>query len=71
MASRRKPRDGRLITLTEAADMLGVHYSTIRRAIQRGDLRYVNTPGGFHRVFREDIERMAVPQLVEAGATVD
>jgi excisionase family DNA binding protein len=41
----------------ECAAILGVSPKTVRRAVERGDLPAVRTPGGHCRVRREDLER--------------
>ncbi len=52
-------RAGRLISLREAARVLGVHHSTLSRAARRGQLKPAGaTPGGWVRYRLQDIERL-------------
>ncbi|MBI4232848.1 MAG: GAF domain-containing protein [Chloroflexi bacterium] len=49
---------GRLLSTREAAKLLGVHHSTLSRAVKRGLLRpQAVTPGGFMRFAEEDVLR--------------
>jgi excisionase family DNA binding protein len=51
-------RNDKLLTVTEAAEMLGVSPATIRRAIDKGELPGFRVPGSRHRrVLRTEIER--------------
>ncbi len=61
-----KWRDGMsrkdLITLFEAAKMLGVHVRTIRRTIKNGKMTaYQPVIGSGALVAREDVERLMLP----------
>ncbi|MBT3995511.1 MAG: GAF domain-containing protein [Chloroflexi bacterium] len=48
----------RPISLRRAAEIIGVHHSTLARAVERGDIQPVaTTPGGWNRFSRRDIER--------------
>lgn len=48
----------RPISLRRAAQIIGVHHSTLARAVERGDIKPVTTtPGGWNRFSRRDIER--------------
>lgn len=50
----------RPISLRRAAEIIGVHHSTLARAVERGDIQPVTTtPGGWNRFSRRDIERYA------------
>ncbi len=50
----------RPISLRRAAEIIGVHHSTLARAVNRGDVKPVTTtPGGWNRFSRRDIERYA------------
>ena len=42
--------------LTKAADFLGVHYTTLRRWSDAGDIPCFKTPGGRRRYKKEDLE---------------
>jgi len=45
------------ISLRRAAEIIGVHHSTLARAVDRGDIRPIaTTPGGWNRFSRRDIE---------------
>ncbi len=49
----------RLISLREAARLLGVHHSTLSRAVNRGQLRATgSTPGGWPRFRWSDVKRL-------------
>lgn len=57
------PRSPRWLALGEAAELLGVHPSTLRRWVDDGDIRCMRTPGG-HRRFREkDLQEFLSDQL--------
>jgi len=48
----------RPISLRRAAKIIGVHHSTLARAVERGEIRPTTaTPGGWSRFSRRDIER--------------
>ncbi len=50
----------RPISLRRAAEIIGVHHSTLARAVERGDIQPVtSTPGGWNRFSRRDVERYA------------
>ena len=48
----------KLLTVREAAEALGVTYSTLKGWIYKGSVRTVTTDGGHHRVSTEEIERL-------------
>lgn len=52
----------KLYTMTEAAELLQVSTQTIRRAANRGQLRYVLTPGGWRRFPQSEIYKLAQQQ---------
>jgi excisionase family DNA binding protein len=58
------------LNLSEAAELLGVHPSTIRAWTDRGDLPYQRTPGGHRRFRRADLEARATStdRSQQAGA---
>jgi len=59
----------RPISLRRAAEIIGVHHSTLARAVERGDIQPVtSTPGGWNRFSRRDIERYA--RTLEASEAV-
>lgn len=48
----------RPISLRRAAQIIGVHHSTLARAVERGEIQPTTaTPGGWNRYSRRDIER--------------
>ena len=50
----------RPISLRRAAEIIGVHHSTLARAVERGEILPVtSTPGGWNRFSRRDVERYA------------
>ncbi len=51
--------DKPLLTLTEAANRLGVHPATLRRWSDKGQIAVVVTPGGHRRFPVSEIERLA------------
>jgi excisionase family DNA binding protein len=59
-------RDRELLHVKEAADVLGVHESTIRRAIQSGELRALTLGAhGRYRIRRTDLEQFLQPVVEE------
>ena len=56
-----------LLTAREAADRLGVDYSTLKRWIYKGAVRSVRTNGGHHRITEEEVARL----LARRGAPPD
>ena len=48
----------RLLTVREAAERLGVSYSTFKQWIYKGTVRTARTGGGHHRVSEGEVERM-------------
>ena len=51
-----------LITPRDAAQRLGVSYSTLKQWIYKGSVRTVRTSGGHHRVAETEIERLLAAQ---------
>lgn len=58
------------LTLNEAADLMGVHYTTIRRWANQGLIVYTRTPGGHRRLSRESLLKLHQSQL-PVVSTVD
>jgi diguanylate cyclase (GGDEF)-like protein/excisionase family DNA binding protein len=56
----RRAEDGETITLSEAADALGVSHSTVRRWANSGRVPSVRTPGGHRRFGVSDVRRLSV-----------
>jgi molybdopterin-binding protein len=48
----------RLLTVRQAAEALGVTYSTLKQWIYKGSVRTVRTEGGHHRVAQEEVDRI-------------
>src|SRR6266568_1519316 len=47
-----------LVKLPDAAKELGISYPTLKQWIYRGKVRSVKTPGGHHRIPRDEIDRL-------------
>ena len=61
--------EGRLLTIGQAAELLGVHPLTIRNWSEKGTIRYRRTPGGHRRYRLQDLQRaLAAPQNDPATA---
>ena len=55
--------DARLLTIGQAAELLGVHPLTIRNWSEKGTIRCLRTPGGHRRYRLRDLRRtLAAPQ---------
>ncbi|MDA1278983.1 MAG: ATP-binding protein [Chloroflexi bacterium] len=61
----------RPISLRKAAQIIGVHHSTLARAVERGEIKPISTtPGGWHRYSRRDVERYSrTLEATEAART--
>ena len=46
------------LTVSEAAERLGVAYSTLKQWIYNGAVRTTRTAGGHHRIADSEIERL-------------
>lgn len=46
------------LTVREAADRVGVGYSTMKRWIRTGSVRTTTTTGGHHRISQSEVERL-------------
>lgn len=51
-----------LLSVREAADRLGVAYSTLKQWIYEGSIRTTKTRGGHHRISESEIQRAQVAQ---------
>jgi molybdopterin-binding protein len=51
-----------LLTVSEAAERLGVSYSTLKQWIYKGSIRTSTTAGGHHRVAEAEVERLLARQ---------
>jgi excisionase family DNA binding protein len=49
------PRDSEMVSAREAAKILGVTVQTIKNYIYQGRMKSYKTPGGHHRIRREDL----------------
>lgn len=54
-----QPPDRPWLTISEAADYLGVHPTTLRRWADNGEIPVLLTPGGHRRFALEDLQRFA------------
>ena len=48
------------LTVRQAADRLGVAYSTLKQWIYKGSVRTTLTEGGHHRIAESEVERLQV-----------
>src|SRR5262245_11068091 len=48
-----------LVKLPDAARELGISYPTLKQWIYRGKVRSVKTPGGHHRIPRDEVDRLS------------
>jgi excisionase family DNA binding protein len=55
-----KPDIGQWLTLTQAAEQLSVHPTTLRRWADNGDIPAMRTPGGHRRFAASDLKQFAV-----------
>jgi excisionase family DNA binding protein len=55
-----KPDIGQWLTLTQAAQQLNVHPTTLRRWADNGDIPAMRTPGGHRRFAASDLKQFAV-----------
>lgn len=53
------PQNEQWLSLTEAADRLGIHNTTLRRWADNGDFPFMRTPGGHRRFALSDVMRFA------------
>src|SRR5687768_18604226 len=51
-----------LLTVRDAADRLGVAYSTLKQWIYDGSIRTTKTRGGHHRIAPSEIDRILISQ---------
>jgi molybdopterin-binding protein len=56
-----------LVTLSRAAERLGVSYSTLKRWVHAGSVRTTRTAGGHHRLSEAEIDRLMTRQQPDAG----
>lgn len=56
----------RLLAPREAANILGISYTTLKQWIYRRKIKTAKTPGGHHRVPESEIDRL-IPKKLERG----
>lgn len=59
--------DRRWLTLKQASDFLGVHYTTLRSWADQGQLRVFRTPGGHRRFSTDDLRRFLEERAGQAA----
>jgi len=55
-------------TTTEAAKILRVSTQTVRNYIYSGKIKSYRTPGGHHRVSKDDLQRLGFLKKIEKEA---
>ena len=60
-------RRPRLLTITEAAALLGVHQKTLRSWADKGLVAHYRTPTGYRRFDPDEIERFRDAMRVESA----
>ena len=58
----------KLYTPRDAAQVLGISYSSLKQWIYRSELKTVQTPGGHHRIPESEIDRF-LPRVTVSGPT--
>src|SRR5580765_8460085 len=58
-----------LLTVGEAAERLGVGYSTLKQWIYEGRVRTRTTSGGHHRIAEAEVDRLLAPSKISARHT--
>jgi len=67
------PREKRVLTIKEVADVLKVSVQTVKNYIYNGKIKSFKTPGGHHRILESEVNRQLDPafeqkdQSAEAG----
>lgn len=51
-------KEDKLITLTEAAKLLGVYPDTVGRWLDDGHIDGIRTPGGHRKVYRSSVDEL-------------
>src|SRR6266699_1471017 len=59
----------RLLTVREAAERLGVGYSTLKQWIYQGRVRTRVTGGGHHRIPEGEVDRLLAPSAATVAAS--
>jgi len=60
-------RTGRLLTVTRAAEMIGVHPNTLRAWSDKGMVPVTRLPSGYRRFSLEQIEQIQREMLTHGG----
>ncbi len=60
----------RLLTISAAADRLGVHQKTLRAWADKGLVAHVKTPTGYRRFDPADIDQLVADMRVEVEGKV-
>ena len=60
-SNRRERRHPELIGLTEAAEQAGVHYRTVRRWIERGELAATRVGPKLLKIKQSDLDKFLTP----------
>src|SRR5437868_3394586 len=55
-----------LLTVREAAERLGIGYSTLKQWIYEGRVRTRTTSGGHHRIAEAEVDRLLAPAAIKA-----
>jgi excisionase family DNA binding protein len=61
------PRSPNWLTLSQAAEILGVHATTLRRWADEGQIRCMRTPGGHRRFLEQDLRSFVRSQTKDVG----
>ncbi len=64
-----QPKGEQWLSLNEASDFLGVHFTTLRAWSDRGDVPTFRTPGGHRRFSAEDLRRFLDERSVHSTPT--
>src|SRR5215472_2635351 len=56
----------KLYTPSDASQVLGISYSTLKQWIYQGKLKSIQTPGGHHRIPEAEVDRM-LPRTAASG----
>jgi putative nucleotidyltransferase with HDIG domain/excisionase family DNA binding protein len=68
------PREKRVLTIKEVADMLKVSVQTVKNYIYNGKIKSFKTPGGHHRILESEVNKQLDPafeQKAQPGDTGD
>ena len=57
----------RLLTISQAARLLGVHQNTLRSWADKGLVRHVKLPSGYRRFSLDEIKRLRVEIGIDAA----